>query len=61
MTNPTASEIVFSHVRSNPGVFLEVLNNSPIEQKEAILAYLQTLPEIGNEEQEHTNQSEENK
>jgi hypothetical protein len=58
MANPTDSEIVFTHIKSNPQVFLEVLRESPVEQKETILAYLQTLPEIGNE-QEQTNQSEE--
>ena len=57
MANPTDSEIVFAHIRSNPQVFLEVLRKSPVEQKEAILAYLQTLPQIGNQ-QEQINQSE---
>ncbi len=56
MANPTDSEIVFAHIRSNPQVFLEVLRESPVEQKETIFAYLQTLSEIGNE-QEQTNQS----
>ena len=59
MTNPTDSEIVFSHIRSNPEAFLEALNDSPPETKKAVLGYLQTLPEIGSDEQEQTNPSEE--
>ena len=46
MTDKTDSEIVFSHIQTNPQVFLEVLRESPIEQKEAILTYLQELPEV---------------
>ena len=46
MTNKTDSEIVFAHIRTNPGAFLEALRNSPIEQKEAILTYMRELPEV---------------
>ena len=46
MTKKTDSELVFTHIQTNPEVFLEVLRESPIEQKEAILTYLQELPEV---------------
>ncbi|MEG4521034.1 MULTISPECIES: hypothetical protein [unclassified Microcoleus] len=56
MTNPTASEIVFKHIWTNPAIFLEVLNNAAPEQREAVLTYLQTLPEVDHQQ---TNPSEE--
>lgn len=58
MTNPTDFEIVFSHVRSNPEAFLEALETVPPETKKAVLAYMQTLPQIG-DEPEQTNPTEE--
>ena len=44
MTNPTASEIVFAHIQSNPEAFLAALESVPPETKKAVLGYLQTLP-----------------
>jgi hypothetical protein len=60
MTNPTASEIVFAHIQSNPETFLAALESVPPETKKAVLGYLQTLPEIS-DRQEQTNPSEESK
>ena len=54
MTNPTASEIVFSHVHTNPGAFLAALETVPPETKEAVLAYMQTLPQIGSDKPDKT-------
>lgn len=60
MTDKTDSEIVFAHgkKKNQSQAFLEVLRESPPEQKEAILAYIQALNE---KEQEKINQSEEQK
>lgn len=58
MTNPTASEIVFKHIWTNPQAFLEVLNDALPEQREAVLSYLQTLPEV-DDHQIEANPSEE--
>ncbi|MEG4989800.1 hypothetical protein QUB08_29265 [Microcoleus sp. BR0-C5] len=60
MTNPTASEIVFAHVHSNPEAFLVALESVPPETKKAVLDYMQTSPKIG-EEPEQTNPTEETK
>lgn len=60
MTNPTASEIVFAHVETNPEAFLAALETVPPETKKAVLAYMQTLPKIG-DEPEQTNPTEEAK
>ena len=46
MTDKTDSELVFTHIQTNPEVFLEALNDSSPETKEAILSYMRTLPEI---------------
>ena len=48
MTKKTDSELVFTHIQTNPEAFLEALRESPIEQKEAILTYMQSLPEPEN-------------
>ena len=45
MTDKTDSELVFTHIQTNPEAFLEALRESPIEQREAILSYMQSLPE----------------
>lgn len=58
MTNPTASEIVFSHVHTNPEAFLTALETVPPEIKKAVLEYMATLPKIG-EEPEQINPVEE--
>lgn len=60
MTNPTASEIVFKHVWTHPEAFLEALNNAPPEHQQAVLANLQTLPEV-ERQQTQTTPSEETK
>ena len=46
MTDKTDSELVFTHIQTNPEAFLEALRESPIEQREAILTYMQSLPEV---------------
>lgn len=61
MTNPTDSEIVFAHICSNPEAFLEALQTKSPEIKEAVLGYLQTLPEIGSDKPDQTNPTEETK
>lgn len=58
MTNPTDSEIVFSHIRSNPEAFLVALQTRSPETKEAVLSYLQTLPEVGSDKPKKTNPTE---
>ena len=57
MTDSTASEIVFSHIRSNPEAFLEALNDSPPETQKAVLDYLQTLPEVGSDKPNPTEET----
>lgn len=59
MTNLTDSEIVFSHIHTNPEAFLAALETVPPETKESVLAYMQTLPEIGSEEPEKITPSKE--
>lgn len=61
MTNPTASEIVFTHIQTNPEAFLAALETRSPETKEAVLGYLQTLPEIGRNKPEQINPTEETK
>lgn len=58
MTDKTDSEIVFAHIRSNPEAFLNALQSRSSEIKEAILGYLQTLPEAGSDKPEKTNPTE---
>jgi hypothetical protein len=45
----TDSEIVFTHVHSNPEAFLDALNDSPPKTKQAVLGYMKTLPKIGSD------------
>ena len=46
MTKKTDSKRVFAHVQADPEAFFEALRESAIEQREAILTYLQSLPEF---------------
>ena len=46
MAKETDSKLVFAHVQTDPEAFLEALGESAIEQREAILTYLQSLPEF---------------
>lgn len=39
------AQLVLKHIQTNPKIFLEVLNNSPVEQQRAIVAHLRTLPD----------------
>lgn len=49
MANSTASEIVFSHVYTNPEAFLQALQTRTPEVQKAVLDYMETLPKIGEE------------
>ena len=46
MTEETDSKRVFAHVQADSEAFLKALLESAIEQREAILTYLQSLPEF---------------
>ena len=46
MTNLTNSEIVHKHIQTNPEAFLEALESASPETRKAVLAHLQTLPEV---------------
>ena len=57
ITPESAADIVARRV-TDPENFIEVLNTVPAETWDAVLGYIATLPEVGNE-QEQTNPSEE--
>ena len=61
MANPTASEIVFAHVKTNPEAFLAALETVPPETKKAVLDYMQILPKNGSDKPDQTNPTEETK